>query len=274
MKKRRIVANTFITATLLLPLIGCSPTTTNEANKKSNPDVTPIHIIAESPEAITLFRMEEKEILEKYGIQLVYNYPQRITDRLEDYLFSTEDTYDIFVIFPAKIPLYTERDMLLPLESYIAKNKDFNNDIIPVYRKLYMNYDNHDYGVVYDGDTRLLFYRKDLFEKYNDEYKKQYGVDLAPPQTWKEYEQIAKFLTRDVDGDGKIDIYGTATLNADAKRYIWFAERFISMGGKYFDENMHPLITSEEGIRSIEEQIALENSGFQSSIPPIWRFLR
>lgn len=260
-KKGRFVVNTIISASLLLSLLGCTSEQTNKKVEQSNPDLTTIHIIAESPEAITLFRMEEQEILESYGIKLVYNYPQRITDRLEDYLFSTDDTYDIFVVFPAKIPLYIERNMLLPLDSYMAKNKEFDNEIIPVYRKLYMNYDNHDYGVVYDGDTRLLFYRKDLFEKYNNEYKQQFGVDLTPPETWEEYEQVAKFLTRDIDGDGKIDIYGTATLNADSKRYIWFAERFISMGGKYFDEDMHPLITSKEGIRSIEEQMALENSG-------------
>lgn len=259
--KSRLFVNILIIVSIILSLIGCSTTKTNQEDQKSSPELTTIHVIAESPEAITLFRIEEKELKEKYGIKLVYNYPQRITDRLEDYLFLTKDTYDIFVIFPAKIPLYTERDMLLPLDSYIAKNPDFDQDIIPVYRKLYMNYGGHDYGMVYDGDTRLLFYRKDLFKKYNDEYKLKYGVDLTPPQTWKEYEQVAKFLTRDLNNDGKIDIYGTATLNADSKRYIWFAERFISMGGQYFDEDMHPLITSEEGIRAIEEQLALEESG-------------
>lgn len=260
MNKQLFVKNTLVATTILLSLIGCSSNKTDTGSKSST-ELTPIHIIAESPEAITLFRMEEKELQEKYGIQLVYNYPQRLTDRLEDYLFSTEETYDIFVTFPAKIPLYIERDMLLPLDSYIAKNPELDKEIIPVYRKLYMNYGGHDYGMVYDGDTRLLFYRKDLFEKYNDQYKKQYGVDLTPPQTWQEYEQVAKFLTRDLNNDGKIDIYGTATLNADSKRYIWFAERFLSMGGQYFDEDFHPLIASKEGIRAIEEQIALENSG-------------
>ncbi|WP_458414451.1 ABC transporter substrate-binding protein [Schinkia sp. CFF1] len=260
MKKHSYMKNSLIATSLLLSLIGC----TNHDNKndaKKNIELTPIHVIAESPEAITLFRMEEKEIEKKYGVKLVYNYPQRITDRLEDYLFASKDKYDIYVIFPAKIPLYIERDMLLPLDSYIAKNPGFAKDIIPAYRKLYMNYGGHDYGMVYDGDTHLLFYRKDLFKRYNNQYKKQYGVDLTPPKTWKEYAQIAKFLTRDLDGDGKIDVYGTATLNADSKRYIWFAERFISMGGKYFDENMHPLITSKEGVRAIKEQLAIENSG-------------
>ncbi len=52
-------------------------------------------------------------------------------------------------------------------------------------------------------------------------------------KTWDEYEQIATFLTQDTDGDGKIDIYGTTSLYADSKRYIWFSERFLSMGGKF-----------------------------------------
>ena len=70
------------------------------------------------------------------------------------------------------------------------------NDILPVYRNLYMKFDEHDYGMVYDGDTHLLFYRKDVFEKYSSEYKQMYNKDLKPPSTWKEYDQIAKFLTR------------------------------------------------------------------------------
>ncbi len=59
--------------------------------------------------------------------------------------------------------------MLLPLDAYTSHDPSIQ-EIIPIYRNLYMHYDGHDYGVVYDGDAHLLFYRKDLFEKYGAEY--------------------------------------------------------------------------------------------------------
>ena len=48
--------------------------------------------------------------------------------------------------------------------------------------------------MVYDGDTHLLFYRKDIFEKYNDEYKKLYSKNLEPPQTGMNMIKSQNFL--------------------------------------------------------------------------------
>ena len=38
-----------------------------------------------------------------------------------------------------------------------------------------MRFKGHDYGLVYDGDTHLLFYRKDIFEKYMINIKPSMG---------------------------------------------------------------------------------------------------
>jgi multiple sugar transport system substrate-binding protein len=55
------------------------------------------------------------------------------------------------------------------------------------------------WGLFQDANTNSLTYRKDLFEKY--------GVSL--PKTYEEVKEVAKQLTLDTDGDGKIDLYGT-----------------------------------------------------------------
>ncbi len=241
-------------------LVSCSADETTNKEKNTNKKLTTISIIADSEDSIALFKREEKNIENKLGVKLEYHYPSRLNDNLEDFLFASKKTYDIYMLFPGKIPEYVTRDMLLPLDHYIKDTKDID-DILPVYRNLYMQFDNHDYGMVYDGDTHLLFYRKDIFKKYNDEYKSKYGKDLTPPQTWKEYDQIAEFLTKDTDKNGEIDLYGTAIFGGEAKRYIWFAERYTSMGGKYFDENMKPLITSNEAVQALQDLVDLNDSG-------------
>lgn len=250
-------------ASLLIALIltaGCQPNSEDTKSDGNDTSLPTISIIADSEQALALFQQEEENIKDMFGVKLEYHYPDRLNDNLEDFLFASDKTYDIYMIFPAKIPDYVERDMLLPLDSYIEKAKDID-DILPVYRDLYMKFDNHDYGMVYDGDTHLLFYRKDIFEQYDDEYKKLYGKSLEPPETWEEYDQISKFLTRDTNNDGSTDIFGTAIFGADAKRYVWFAERFISMGGQYFDDQMNPQIQSELGIKALQDLIDLNDSG-------------
>lgn len=262
--KKYLMFGTFL---LLLSLIGCglvNQTEKIDGEKVGMDDSIPtISIIGDGPNTMELFKMEEDEILNRFGVKLAYNYPERITENLEDFLFTTNEQYDIYILFPVKIPLYVERGLIVPLDDYIPDEPDA--DILPIYRNMFMNYDDHNYGMVYDGDSHLLFYRKDIFEQFNDEYKRLYGVDLTPPQTWTEYDQIAKFLSRDIDHDGKIDIHGTATLNGEGMRYIWFCSRFLSMGGSYFDEKMNPLIDSDIGVKALSDLVELNNS---SGVPP------
>lgn len=52
----------------------------------------------------------------------------------------------------------------------------------------------------WQNNTLAMIYRKDLFEEKN----------LEIPETWDEFVEVAKALTEDTDGDGKIDRYGAA----------------------------------------------------------------
>lgn len=61
------------------------------------------------------------------------------------------------------------------------------------------------------ANAEILFYRKDLFEDPAEQeaFQAQYGYELKPPTTWQEFTDVAQFFTRDTDGDGTIDLYGT-----------------------------------------------------------------
>lgn len=244
---------------LLIP--GCGGSFAPVTDQPSQDETYPVlKIVADSEQAIQAIRMEEKNIEERFHVRLSYYFPERLNDNLEDFLFASNDTYDIYILFPAKLPEYVERKMIIPLDRYTEAEASLQ-DVIPIYRRLYMHYDGHDYGMVYDGDAHLLFYRKDLFEKYNEEYRQKFGKDLKPPQTWEEYDRIAEFLTRDLNGDGQTDLYGTAIFGGDAKRYIWFLERYLSMGGEYFDDSMHPQIQGPLGQKALQDLIALQDKG-------------
>jgi maltose-binding protein MalE len=48
-------------------------------------------------------------------------------------------------------------------------------------------------------NAEIILYRKDLFEdaKNMADFKAKYGYDLAAPTTWKQYQDISEFFTRD-----------------------------------------------------------------------------
>ena len=74
--------------------------------------------------------------------------------------------------------------------------------------------DDHFVGMPVWTNSEILFYRTDLWEDATNmaDFEAKYGYPLAPPTTWEQYRDMAEFFTRDTDGDGAIDLYGTRRL--------------------------------------------------------------
>jgi multiple sugar transport system substrate-binding protein len=72
-------------------------------------------------------------------------------------------------------------------------------------------FDGRFVGMPTWANAEILFYRKDLFEdpKEQADFKAKYGYDLKPPTNWQEFMDAAIFFTRDTNGDGTPDLYGT-----------------------------------------------------------------
>ena len=91
-----------------------------------------------------------------------------------------------------------------PFDPFIEKymNPADLDDFHPLYRDL-MNYGGNIYGLFDDGDTFILYYRTDLFEDpaNQDAFKASHDWALAPPTTWKEYDEIQAFFTELGNGE-------------------------------------------------------------------------
>ncbi|WP_231637362.1 MULTISPECIES: ABC transporter substrate-binding protein [Bacillales] len=105
------------------------------------------------------------------------------------------------------------------------------------------------------SNVLTVSYRKDLFqdEANRAAFKKRFKRELAIPNTLEEYEDIAKFFTRDINGDGTIDMYGTTLMAGKHESNFVDYKSFLSdFGGKLFDENLHPVFNSESGVKALE----------------------
>src|SRR5881394_57344 len=112
-------------------LVSCSSSLPGKKKTAQTKKAPVISIIADSKQALALFQQEKNKIEKMYGVRLEFHYPNRLNDNLEDFLFASKKRYDIFVLFPAKIPQYVERNMLLPVDHYVQNTKDID-DIIPI----------------------------------------------------------------------------------------------------------------------------------------------
>jgi len=136
---------------------------------------------------------------------------------------------------------------LAPLKPLADKEGlDFKlDDLVPKFRDLYCSWLGVWYGMPWDGDVHLLYYRKDIFDKL--------GIEV--PKTWKEYRDTASFLNGwDWDDDGEIEYGCTEYLKKD-RMYWWFLDRFACYGGVYFDEDMNPLINTKSGMMALKNMV-------------------
>jgi len=110
-------------------------------------------------------------------------------------------------------------------------------------------------------NSEILFYRTDLFEdpKEQSDFQAKYGYELAPPATWEEYRDVAEFFTRDTDGDGQTDLYGTDVKGAVETE--WLAT--VSQAGEE-----HMVLDAESGEVTIDDAEHLEALDFYTSLLP------
>jgi multiple sugar transport system substrate-binding protein len=109
----------------------------------------------------------------------------------------------------------------------------------------------HVYAMPWRTNPVMLFYNKGLF--------KEAGLDPEkPPTTWNELLAIAPKLTRDTNGDGKIDTWAFVVYPDIQKYYrpyfIWSPLYYSANNGKDFlsDDGTKVLINSPEALKTLK----------------------
>lgn len=207
----------------------------------------PLYVVGDSEAATRAFELEAGELCRRFGVRPVLRHPAYLSEELDGFVEASGPEVDLVILAPSRLDVYVRKNLLRPLDAWIDEDDAWFTDILPAYRNLYMRFGSHYYGMVYDGDSHLLFYRRDVFSRHG----------LSPPSTWAEHDATARLLAR-TGGPGEARRYGTAMIGIPGKRYMWFAERFASYGGAYFDENMRPRIAGPTGQRALADWLTLQ----------------
>jgi len=152
---------------------------------------------------------------------------------------------DVFMIDMGQLPKFADEEVLLNLKPYLSRTnlKDisyssFDSHIMDIWT----NDANELMAIPQDNTLILMFYNKTLFDEAGISYPD--SLDW----TWDEYMDISKKLTKDTDGDGKIDQWGTHFLNwlPGFIPFIWMN------GGDVLDEEGKKALGYIDGSESAE----------------------
>ncbi len=139
---------------------------------------------------------------------------------------------DVFHVHAFSLPMFFSKGYAQDLTPFIEKEgPGFLDAWYPLPIDL-MKYNGKVHAMPGDYMTMVLFYNTEMF--------KAAGLDPnSPPKTWDEFLQYAKALTRDTDGDGKVDQWGFGSVGAKSPGFpLRFGPFIWSFGADYLTPDM------------------------------------
>lgn len=133
---------------------------------------------------------------------------------------------------------------LLPMDKLAGANGSSLDDFIPQIRRSCGELDGHTYGLPMACDAITLLYRTDVFAARSAEFERLTGHKLAPPQSWGDYLELARFFNSE-------SLYGNIIMGLKEQNFTLWSGIFFGMGGKLVDDHWHPTLNSDIGVRSL-----------------------
>jgi multiple sugar transport system substrate-binding protein len=142
--------------------------------------------------------------------------------------------------------------LLEDLDPYLANDKKIDlADVAPYFREFGQKVGGKTKLLKVDGDFQMVYYRKDVLEK----------ADQQPPKTWEDYLAVAKAIHgQDMNGDGQADYGSCIFKKRNAQSYFaiqTFAAPIVQTQGTaqgfHFDNaTMKPVINNDGWKKAFE----------------------
>ncbi len=146
--------------------------------------------------------------------------------------------YDVLTIGTYEVPIWAKKNWLVPLDNLGA---DYQvDDLLPPIRAG-LSYEGKLYAAPFYGESSMIMYRKDLFEKA--------GLTMPEKPTWEFIIDAAKKLTDKSAGVYGICLRGKAGWGENMAFITAMANSF---GARWFDEKWNPQFDSPEWKETID----------------------
>jgi ABC-type glycerol-3-phosphate transport system substrate-binding protein len=176
--------------------------------------------------------------------------------KLVPQLLAPQGSYDAIVVDFYWVGEFAKAGWLMPLDEWIARDGVDTSVYVPKLMDLVGKVDGVTLMLPFYNYSMGIIYRHDLMNDPENQkaFKEKYGIDLKVPETWDEYKKQVEFFTRDTDGDGTVDLYGTVIQGqrGDCISMQW-SNYLYANGGRYVDENWKPALNGPEGVQALTD---------------------
>lgn len=136
--------------------------------------------------------------------------------------------------------------------------------------RLQQDDEGRPWGLPYHNGPEVFMYRTDLFEDPREQlyFERAHGRPLAPPTTWSEFLDLARFFNRPDD-----DLYGCVVAGKpDGHNSVYdFCIHLWSRGGELLNDAGKPIFNSHAGRESLRFYLDLIHS-HQVTQPKPWEY--
>jgi len=151
--------------------------------------------------------------------------------------------YDVMTIGTYEVPIWAKQGWLVPLDQ-LGANYDVG-DILPSIRSG-LSYDGKLYAAPFYGESSMLMYRKDLFDKA--------GLKMPERPTWDFIKEAAAKITDKPNGVYGICLRGKPGWGENMAFLTTMANSF---GGRWFDEHWKPEFNGPAWKKTLETYLDL-----------------
>ena len=217
-----------------------------------------IHILMETVPDTTYIQELLPEFKAATGIDVEIEAISYIDmhSKLVPQLASPAGGYDAIVVDFYWVAEFSKAGWMMPLDELIARDGVDTSVYLPPLMNLVGKVGDVTYMLPFYNYSMGIIYRADLLAdpKEQEAFKAKYGSDLKVPESWDEYRKQVEFFSRDTDGDGNRDFFGTINQGqrGDCICMQW-SNYLYANGGQYHDANWKATFNGPEGIKAVED---------------------
>ncbi len=154
--------------------------------------------------------------------------------------------FDVTTIGTYEVPIWAKQNWLVPLDN-LGASYDVNDLLPPIRAGLSMN--GKLYAAPFYGESSMLMYRRDLFEKA--------GLTMPAKPTWDFIQKAAAKIT-----DKPGEVYGICLRGKPGwgENMALLTTMANSFGARWFDEKWHPEFSGPEWRKTLETYLTLMKS--------------
>jgi sorbitol/mannitol transport system substrate-binding protein len=162
-------------------------------------------------------------------------------------------TFDIITVGLFDTPIFAENGWLNSIDSLMATfpdsvQPDYNLEDVLEGIRLGLSYEDELYALPFYGESSMLFYNKAIFEEV--------GLEMPEQPTWEEVREFACAIHDPDNGRYGIVLRG---LPGWGEIFAPLTTVVNTYGGRWFDENWEPQLTSPEWNEAVSFYINLIN---------------